>query len=215
MTSSSCRGTTPPVQVAPATCSARTCSAGASAYAAGNGDGGNAAEGRAARYAGATGARSLGGGDQLEKFLRVIEPVLEFGAKSLSGELCRHGKFARGGIGGNKLDFIDADGGTLVVAQAFLDLFGEVLRLGAAHGKGAHQAGKVLERDLGREQDAGEPGGGQQLRETALGLSGFERDAIEKKFVVRDAEQKTRVAAFGQRLLKFVPGGLNWPSVRL
>ena len=121
-----------------------------------------------------------------------------------------------GGIGGDKLDFIDADRGILVFAERFLDLLGEILRLGAAHGKGAYQAGKVLKRDFVRKQNAGEPGGGQQLREAALGLAGFERDAIEKKLVVGDAEQKTGVTALGQRLLGVRSRrSRNWPSVRL
>ena len=132
--------------------------------------------------------------------------MLEFGAEGLGGDLGRHGKFAGARIGGDKLDLVDADGGAFVVAQALLDLLREVLRLGAAHGKGADQAGKVLERYFIGEQDTGKPGGGQQLCETALSLPGFERNAIEKKFIVRDAEQETSVAAFRQRLLKFFPG---------
>ena len=181
----------------------------AGACAAGNGDGGDAAEGRAAGCARTAVARSLGGGNQLQKLLRVIEPLLEFGAEGLGGELGGDGIFAGGGIGGDELDLIDADGGILVIAEGFLDLLGEVLRFGAAHGKSADQAGKVVERDLVGKQDAGEPGGVQQLCEAALGLPGFERDAIEKKFVVGDAEQKTSVAAFRQRLLEFAPGGLK------
>ena len=187
--------------------SARRCSAGT--YAAGNGDAGDAAEGRAAGRAGTSVACSLGGGDQLQQLLRIAEPLFGFGAQSLSRELGGHGNLAGGGIGGDELDFIDANGGTLVIAEGFLNLFGEVLGLGAAHGKGADQAGKVVERNLVGEQDAGEPGCGQQLCEAALGLSGFERDAVEKKLVVGNAEQKTGVAAFGQRLLEFVPGGLE------
>ena len=179
------------------------------ARAAGNRDAGDAAEGRAAGRAGTAGARSLGGGDQLQKLLRIAEPLFGFGAEGLSGELGGHGNLAGGGIGGDELDFIDADGGILVIAEGFLNLLGEVLGFGAAHGKGADQPGKVVERDLVGEQDAGEPGGGQQLCEAALGLSGFERDAVEKKLVVGNAEQKTSVAAFGQRLLQFVPGGLE------
>lgn len=141
--------------------------------------------------------------------MRIVKPVLEFGAKSLRGELRGDGIFPGGGIGGDELDFIDADGGILVVAEGFPDLLGKVLRFGTAHGKGADQAGKVLERDFVGKQDAGKPGGGQQLREAALGLSRFERNAIEKKFVVGDAEQESGVAAFGQRLLEFGPGGLE------
>ncbi len=184
-------------------------STGARGHAAGNGDARDAAQGRAARSARTAVARSLSGGDQLQKFLRVIEPLLEFGAEGLGGELGGNGIFAGRGIGGDELDFINADRGILVVAEGFLNLLGKVLRFGAAHGKGADQAGKVVERDLVGKQDAGEPGGGQQLSEAALGLSGFERDAIEKKFVVGDAEQKTSVAGFGQRLLQFAPGRLE------
>jgi len=124
----------------------------------------------------------------LQKFLRVIEPLLEFRAEGLGGELGGDGIFAGGGIGGDKLDFIDTDGGILVVAEGFLNLLGEVLRFGTTHSKGADQAGKVIDRDLVGKQDAGEPGGGQQLGEAALRLSCFERDAIEKKFVVGDPD---------------------------
>ena len=179
------------------------------ARGAGNGDAGNAAEGRAAGGARTAGARSLSGGDQLQELLRIAEPLFGFGAQSLSGELGGHGNLAGGGIGGDELHFIDADGRILVIAEGVLDLLGEVLGFGAPHGKGADQAGKVVERDLVGEQDAGEPGGGQQLCEAALGLSGFERDAVEQKLVVGNAEQKTSVTALGQRLLQFVPCGLE------
>ena len=128
----------------------RPCSAGASsagtrsacarANAAGNGNVGNAAQRRAAGCSGTARACSLSGGDQLQKFLWIVEPLLEFRAEGLGRELRRHRKFAGGRIGRDKLDFIDADRGILVFAESFLDLFREILRLGAAHGKGTHQA---------------------------------------------------------------------------
>src|SRR5229473_370498 len=123
-------------------------SAGARGHAAGNGDAWNAAEGRAAGSARTAVARSLSGGDQLQKFLRVIEPLLEFGAEGLGGELGGNGIFAGRGIGGDELDFINADRGILVITEGFFNLLGEVLRLGAAHGKGADQASKVVKRNL-------------------------------------------------------------------
>ena len=113
------------------------------------------------------------------------------------------------GSAATNLTWIDADGGVFVIAQSFFNLLGEFLRLGAAHGKGADQAREVLERDLAGKQDAGKSGGIQQLCEAALRLSGFERNAIEKKFVVGDAEQKAGVAIFRQRLLQFLPGGFE------
>src|ERR1700676_1518185 len=69
-------------------------SARARGHPAGNGDAWNAAERRAARYARTGVACSLSGGDQLQKFLRVIEPLLEFGAEGLGGELGGNGIFA-------------------------------------------------------------------------------------------------------------------------
>jgi len=158
---------------------------------------------------GIEGTLPMGSGNQLQKLLRIVQPVPEFGAERLGRKLCGNRKLAGSGIGGDELDFIDADGGILVVAERLLNLLGEVLRFRPAHGKSLGQASKVFDGDLIREQDAREPGGVQQLREAALGLSGFERDAVEKKFVVGDAEQKTGVAALGQCLLEFAPGALK------
>jgi hypothetical protein len=53
--------------------------------------------------------------------------------------------------------------------------------------------------------DAGQACRGQQLRECALRLPGFERDTIQKKLVIGDAEQEAAVAA--KRLLQFRPRG--------
>jgi hypothetical protein len=123
----------------------------------------------------------------------------------LGRELRCQRNLAGRGIGGDELDLIDSDGRILVVADGFFDMPGEVLGFGASQGKGAHQPGKVLERDFAGKHDAGKPGGIQQLCEAALRLSRFERYAIKKKFVVGDAEQKASVAVFGQRLLEFLP----------
>jgi len=50
---------------------------------------------------------------------------------------------------------------------------------------------------------------------SSLRLSGFERNAIEKKLVVGDAEQKARVIAFGSASCSSFHVVSNWPSVRL
>jgi hypothetical protein len=137
--------------------------------------------------------------------------MFEFWAKSLGGDLSGHGKFARGRIGRDKLHFIDADGRIFVIAKAFLNLLGEVLRLGATHGKSTDQTRKVVDRNFVGKKNAGESRRRQQLGETALGLSGFERNAIEQKFIVGDAEKKTSVTAFGHCQLQFFPCGLKLP----
>ena len=87
----------------------------------------------------------------MQKFLRVIEPLFEFGSQRLCRKLRSHGDLARGRIGGNELHFINTDRGIFVVAKRFLDLLREVLRFGSPHGKGLGQAGRVLDRDLVRK----------------------------------------------------------------
>src|SRR5450755_4946303 len=98
-----------------------------------NGDARNTAERRAALHAGTGVAGSLRRSDQLQKLLRVVQPLFEFGAERLGSELRRHRNLARGRIGRHKLDFVDADRGILVVAEGLFKLLREVLRLGPAH----------------------------------------------------------------------------------
>jgi hypothetical protein len=169
----------------------------------------NTTQRRGSRLSGASFARSLRGRDQLQEFLRIIEPLLEFRTDGLGGQLGRDGNFSGGRIGGNELDLINADGRILVVAEGFLDLLGEVLRFGPAHSKGANQTRKVFESHLVRKQNAGEAGSVQQLCETALGLAGFQRNAIEEELVFRDAEYKTGVSRLRQGLLQFMPGSFK------
>ena len=78
------------------------------------------------------------GGDQLQELLRIVEPLLKFRPKALRGKLRGHRDFAGGGIGGHKFHFVDANGRSLGVAEAFLDLLGKILRLGAANSESAH-----------------------------------------------------------------------------
>ena len=112
-------------------CSARTRST--SAREAGNRDVWDAAKGRAAGRTGA-GARSLGGGNQLQKFLRVIEPLLGLGTEGLDSELCRHGILTGYRIGGHELDFVDAVE-ILVIAERFADCLAKSCALEAPMAK--------------------------------------------------------------------------------
>ena len=50
---------------------------------------------------------------------------------------------------------------------------------------------------------------GQQLREAALRLPRFQRNAIQQKLVIRNAQQKSRIACLRQRRLQFIPGSLE------
>jgi hypothetical protein len=79
----------------------------------------------------------------LQKFLRFVEPVLEIGPQRLGSDLRGDRDIARQRIGGDKFDFIYLDR-ALASAESLFHLLGKVLRLGAAHGKCPHQAGKVF-----------------------------------------------------------------------
>jgi hypothetical protein len=49
------------------------------------------------------------------------------------------------------------------------------------------------------------------LGETALGLSGFQRYAIQQQPVVRDAKQKAAIAVLRQAMLQFIPCNFELP----
>ena len=115
----------------------------------------------------------MGGCDQLQHLLRIIQPFSELRAKRLSSQLRRNRNFSRGRIGRHKFHFINLDRGMLVIAECFLELLGEVLCLGSAHSKSADQTSKVVERDLGGKVNARQAGRRQQLRKAPFRLSRF------------------------------------------
>jgi len=45
--------------------------------------------------------------------------------------------------------------------------------------------------------------------EAALGLTGFQRNAVEQKLIVGNPEQESTIAGPGQRLLELVPSGFQ------
>jgi hypothetical protein len=57
--------------------------------------------------------------------------------------------------------------------------------------------------------NTGQTGHGQQVGEAALGVPGFQRNAVEKKLIVGNPEQESTIAGLGQRLLEFVPRGFE------
>src|SRR5207302_6626911 len=103
----------------------------------------------------ATTLRSFRCCNQLKEFLRIVQPLLEFGPKRLGGDLCRNRDFSRGRIRRYKLYFVDPDRSAFPIAQSLFDLLGDILPLGTADGKRPHQAGEILYRDLVGKIDAG------------------------------------------------------------
>ena len=57
--------------------------------------------------------------------------------------------------------------------------------------------GKVVERDSGGEHDARQPRRRQQLRESALGLSRLQWNAVKQQFVIRYTQQEAGITGLG------------------
>ncbi len=104
--------------------------------------------------------------------------MLELWTKRLGGDLSSDGHLARGRIGSDEFHLIDLDRGASAIAQGFLDLFGDVHSLGAADREGAHQARKILDRDLIGKVDTRQACRGQQLCKTAFGLTGLDWNSV-------------------------------------
>src|SRR2546430_5731909 len=67
--------------------------------------------------------RALRSSDELQQFLWIIQPLVEFRTESLGGNLRRDGYVARAWIGRDKSDFVDSDRSLFVVSKRVLDLF--------------------------------------------------------------------------------------------
>jgi hypothetical protein len=146
-------------------------------------NGGHCADGRASRVTISSAVGAFGSRNQLQEFLRIIQPLLELGSECLCGDLGCDRNFSGGWISSHEFHFIDLDRRAATVAKGVFDLLGDVLSFRPANRKGAYQPCEVLNRDLRREVNAGKAGSGQQLGEAALCLPGFERNPIEEELV--------------------------------
>jgi hypothetical protein len=88
-------------------------------------------------------------------------------------------------------------------------LFSKRRRLGVPAGKAAGESCKLGLRGGRTEVNAGNSGGGQQLRETALARGCSERHAIEQNLIPRRTQQQSTAAALVQRGAQFLPGGIE------
>ncbi len=154
--------------------------------------------------------RAFGSRDQLQQFLRIIQPLLEFRSESLGRDLRRDADIPGQRIGRYELHFINLDGAALLVrAERFFDLLRDILRFRPRDGEGAHQANEIFLSHVFGEMQAGQPGSGQQRGKAALGVPRFQRNAIEQQLVVGNAQQESLVPGGGQPLLQLFPRGFE------
>ena len=175
ITSSSCRGTTPPPQV-PATRDWNCTFYHRPPF-------GTLPIG--APPATTAALRAFRGRNQLQQFLRIIKPLLEFRAQRLRSDLGCDADLAGRRIGRYKLTSLMRIEVVLLSPKASLDLFDHILGPGSAHGERPHQSGKIVLGDLVGKMDTGQAGRGQQLSEAALRLPRLQGNSVQQQLVFR------------------------------
>jgi hypothetical protein len=96
-----------------------------------------------------------------------------------------HARFLQPRIRGHEANLIDAD--SLCAGERGLQLQRQFGGLGFPGGKCAHEASQLILRHGRKELHAGEPSGGQQLRELFFSGCAFQRYAIEQELRTRRA----------------------------
>ena len=123
---------------------------------------------------------TLRGGDELQQFFGIVEPLLELiligVAQGRGGELRGDAGVFEASIGGDETDFVDTDAAGS--GQSGFQLLSEFGRLGFAGGKGVNEAAEFVVGDDGEKLHAGEASGGEKLGELAFRRSAFERHTV-------------------------------------
>lgn len=79
------------------------------------------------------------------------------------------------------------------------ELLGQRRRLGIARGKSADETLQLFPGEAGQELNTGQPGGGEQLRKTALGVSAVDGYSVQQELGTRGTKQEPGLAADGHR----------------
>jgi hypothetical protein len=142
----------------------------------------------------------------LQQFIGVFKNVAKFvssRAQRFRRQLRRHFNSRHGAVFRNKPYFVDLDAG--VSGQRRLQLFSELVGLGVAARKRAHEPRKLRLCQIFREVNAGDSRRGQQLRETSFARRRSQRHSVQQDLVSRSSQQHACFAAFQQRRVQFLP----------
>jgi hypothetical protein len=155
-------------------------------------------------------SRTLGRENHLQEFVRVFEEVSELIAlrsQYFAGQLRGDLDPGHRRIFCHVSDFIHFDAG--ISCGRGLELFGQRGRLCVSAGRRADEARELRLSQSRREVDAGDSGGGEQLRETSFAGRRPQRHAIEQDLIARSAEKHAAPPAILQRLAQFLPCGFK------
>jgi hypothetical protein len=118
--------------------------------------------------------------------------------------LRRHLDAGHGTVFRHKPNLVDAD--ARLSRQRRLQLFRELVGLGVAAWKRAHEPRKLRLCQIFREVNAGDSRSGQQLRETPLARRRSQRHSVQQYLGPGSSQQHAGFAAFQQRRVQFLPG---------
>jgi hypothetical protein len=119
--------------------------------------------------------------DQLQQFLRIVQPLLKFRSQCLRGDLRRHANIACQRIGRDKFHFVNSDRALFAGAvQRFFDLLRYILGFRSGHRKGTHQTREVFDRHILGKVQAGQTCRGKELPEAAFRLPCFQWYSVQQ-----------------------------------
>jgi hypothetical protein len=155
---------------------------------------------------------AFGRGDQLNHLFRAAEPVLDaicVRSKGLHRQLRGDACIRESRVFRNESNLVDPDSGRAALPKVLFETICQGAGPGARLHEHSHEIGKLLAFDARVEADARDARVVEQIGKAALGVSGFERHAIQQKLRPGGSQQKAGFAGCSDRVLKFIPRGLE------
>jgi hypothetical protein len=149
-------------------------------------------------------------GNQLEQFLRVIEPFLKLVlvfAERGGRKLCGHAGIFQTRVRRDKADLIQAY--ALGAGECGFQLYGKFRGLCFACRKRTGKPANLFLCDGGEKLNAGESGSGKQLSELLFGGSAFQGNAVKQQLRTSRAQHEARVRPSGNGLVQLTPGDVQ------
>jgi hypothetical protein len=146
----------------------------------------------------------------LEQPIRIVKKIFEFvamHAERFHRELLGHFDSGHGRILRNIADLVDLD--ARFSGECSLELFCQGGRFGVAAGKSADEARELRLSQIGREVDAGDARGNQQLSEAAFARRSTQGHTVEKNLIPRCAKKDAAPTAFLKRAPQLFPRGIK------
>ena len=119
----------------------------------------------------------------------------------------RHAGILEARVGRDETNLVQTD--ALGAFERGFQLYGEFSGLCFARWECAGKPDNLFLGDRGKKLNAGQSGGGEQLRKLLFGGSAFQGNAIQQQLGASRPEHQPVLRSRGHRRLKFVPGDIQ------